>query len=141
MLCRKPVQLTARSLTERHQVEQAGLLKELSFTGQDTKILWDPKFASEQIRQNQAKDPDINPVLKAKLEGCKPSSHEMLMQSPAARHYWILWDNLDLKDGVLFKRFVKSNQTGEFNQPVVPFQMRLQMLTQVHDSLLGGLKL
>jgi hypothetical protein len=134
----RPAKNTARSLIENHQTAQPGTSRDNSHIKPDTKLLWDPKHPGEQLKESQCKDPDIYSILKAKQESCKPTSHEMLMRSPAARHYWILWDNLEVKDGVLFKRFAKGDQTGEFSQLVVPYQMKSQILKQAHDSLLGG---
>ena len=44
------------------------------------------------VAKRQLNDPDIEPILTAKLKGSKPSSADMATKSPAARHYWILLD-------------------------------------------------
>lgn len=68
------------------------------------------------IAAKQLRDPDIGPIIKAKIEDHKPNRIDMETESQASRHYWILWDILYLKDGVLCKTFEKHNGTGEFVQ-------------------------
>ena len=72
------------------------------------------------------------------MAGKRPSSQEMVTCSHATRHYWILWDSLVLRDGILLKRFFKQDGSGEYLQFIVPLVMRKEVLFQMHDSLLSG---
>ena len=67
----------------------------------------------EELRKLQREDPDIGPIVEAKLEGKRPSSQDMVRHSPATRHYWIIGDSLTLQDGVLVKKYLKQDGTGE----------------------------
>ena len=91
-----------------------------------------------ELQDAQSKDLDIGPLLKAKTEDSKPTSEEMATKSPAARHYWILWDVLEVHSNVLFKRFVKKDGSGEYLQLVVPSSMKREVLFQMHDSVVSG---
>jgi len=68
--------------------------------------------SAKQLLQLQKEDPDTGPILKAKGANNKITSEEMLTLSPAARQYAILWDVLEIRNDLLFKRFVKHKRTG-----------------------------
>ena len=99
---------------------------------------WTSTRSTEDLRRCQREDPDIAPILKAKMAGKRPSSQEMVTCSHATRHYWILWVSLVLRDGILLKRFFKQDGSGEYLQFIVPLVMRKEVLFQMHDSLLSG---
>ena len=46
--------------------------------------------SASELTKLQEGDPDIGPILRGKLANTKPSSQEMTVRSPAARHYWII---------------------------------------------------
>ena len=92
----------------------------------------------EQMRIEQLQDVDIAMLLQAKEENIKPSSKDMVDKSATSRHYWIYWDILFVHNGVLMKSFKKKNGTGDFDQIIVPKQMRKDILYQMHNSLLSG---
>ena len=100
-----------------------------------------PWFQSKsllELKKMQEEDPDIEPVLKGMTNDRKPSSQDMAVKSPAARHYWILWDSVVLQDGLFCKMFVKKDGTGEHMQFIVPKTLKKEVLFQMHDSLLSG---
>ncbi|MCG8045622.1 MAG: RNase H-like domain-containing protein, partial [Candidatus Thiodiazotropha endolucinida] len=99
---------------------------------------WANSRSTEDLHRLQREDPDIAPILGAKMVGKKPSSQEMVTCSPATRHYWILWDSLVLQDGILLKEFVKQDGSGEYLQFIVPRVMRKEVLFQMHDALVSG---
>ena len=86
----------------------------------------------------QREERDIGPIVAAKLEGKRPSSQDMVTHSPATRHYWIIWDPLRLQDGILMKKLLKQDGTGEYQQFLVPRPMRREVMYQMHDSLISG---
>ncbi|MCG7868952.1 MAG: DDE-type integrase/transposase/recombinase [Candidatus Thiodiazotropha taylori] len=95
-------------------------------------------LSAAEVSKYQKDDPDIGPILEAKLSGKKPTSQEMVTKSPTCRHYWIIWDSLEVRDGILYKKFLKRDGTGSHTQLVVPLSLRKQVLHQTHDSLLSG---
>ncbi len=66
-----------------------------------------------QIGTMQAKDSDISCILSAKLDSRKPSSETMVSCSPESRHYWVIWEALEVDNGVLCKHIKrKMGQTN-----------------------------
>ena len=62
----------------------------------------------------------------------------MVAKSPAARHYWVLWDTLEVHRDVLFKRFRMQDGTAEYLQLVVPQSLKEDILFQMHNSVISG---
>ena len=91
-----------------------------------------------ELRKKQLDDPDISSVLKWKESGNQPFGQEVCSPSAATRHYWNCWDLLQVENGVLMRRFVRQDATGDHLQFVVPRSMHSELLQQVHNSLLGG---
>ena len=99
---------------------------------------WASGWTTPELQTLQLDDPDIGPILQAKLTDEKPGSKEMVCKSPACRHYWILWDLLTVHQGLLFKKFLKKDGTGEYQQFVVPRVLKKDILFQMHDSVISG---
>ena len=96
------------------------------------------KLTADELRNYQNNDPDIGPIIQAKVSGVKPTSKEMVTRSPACRHYWVIWDTLDLRDDILYKRFMKRDGTGDHMQLLVPSALKRDVLCQMHDSVVSG---
>ena len=62
----------------------------------------------------------------------------MATKSPAARHYWILWDDLYLNNGVLCRRFEKMHGADSFIQVIAPMESHKDIVKQMHESLFSG---
>ena len=50
-------------------------------------MAWVGSKSSEDLSRLQDTDPDIGPILKAKVQGIRPSSKEIVSMRPASRHY------------------------------------------------------
>jgi hypothetical protein len=57
-------------------------------------------------------------------EDLRPTSEEVIKVNLEVRHYWHLWKSLFLENGILYRRFEKRNNTGEFKQLVVPKSLK-----------------
>ena len=101
-------------------------------------VAWAGDKSIGDLGRLQNGDPDIGLILRAKVEGDRPSGKEMVSRSPACRHYWILWDSLVVEEGLLFKKFIKKDGTGEYLQFIVPKAMKQEVLFQMHSSILSG---
>lgn len=99
---------------------------------------WALPYTMSKLRVKQLDDPDIKPVLQWKESGTRPLSQTVGKASPATRHYWNLWNTLEIRDGVLFHKFQKKDGTGEYVQFLVPRAIRDEILHQMHDSILSG---
>ena len=133
---------TAKSIEEAEEAVPGTSVstEELNPKRRESKIIgsWFQGRTVAELAQMQENDPDISTVLRGELSNTKPSSQEMTVKSPAARHYWILWDSLVLQDGLLCKKFTKKDGTGQYLQFIVPSTMKKEVLYQMHDSLVSG---
>ncbi len=92
----------------------------------------------EKLSRRQKDDPDIGPIWQWVQDGERPRGEALAASSPATRHYWLNWNLLVLKNGVLYRKFEKQNGTGEYLQFIVPRQMQEEILYQMHESVLSG---
>ena len=99
---------------------------------------WLSEGLSRSISAYQLADPDINTILTGKLCQRKPSTEEFASQSHAARHYYIMWDVLLVKDGTLYKRGHSSNGLPRDDQLIVPFELKERAIFHAHDSVTAG---
>ncbi|KAL3858804.1 hypothetical protein ACJMK2_009057 [Sinanodonta woodiana] len=88
----------------------------------DKLVPWAGNYNMVKLQQLQEEDEDIGPIMKAKQENKQQSSAAITALSPSTRHYWLLWDVLEVQDGVLFnfKKFIRKDGTGEHLQFIVP---------------------
>ena len=86
----------------------------------------------------QHDDPELSHVIRWLEKGERPPSSHVGLKSPAVRHFWIYWHNLELKNGLLCRRYHKQDGTGSYLQFVVPKSIRDEVLKQMHDCVLSG---
>lgn len=65
------------------------------------------KHSRSQIQKEQLNDPEIGLVYDWVKNQTRPDKSEIVMQSPAVRYYWHIFDTLKLRDGLLVKNFHK----------------------------------
>ena len=99
---------------------------------------WAWEESPSEVVQRQQNDPDIEPILSSKITGVKPSIEYMTTKSPASRHYWILWDDLFLSNGVLCRKFLKKNGIDSYVQVIAPMEWHKDIVKQMHDSPMSG---
>lgn len=90
------------------------------------------------VLERQQSDPNIKFVADALTQGSRPQHSEVIALSPTCRHYWSLWQSLELHDGCLYKRFHKRNGVGSYLQLIVPNGCKETILYQMHNNLLSG---
>ena len=83
----------------------------------------------------QANDPNIGVIYHAKVSGVKPSSESMQSKSSESRHYWVIWDQLQVLDKVLCRTFTKIDGTAQYTQLIVPTSVRQKVIFQCHDPV------
>ena len=86
----------------------------------------------KSIREVQLTDATIGPVLRAKEEG-KPPTAEL---TTASNHHTCQlvqqWDQLTIKDGVLYRNFKSNDGTKHTLQMIIPSQLQEKVLREVH---------
>ena len=114
---------------------------EVSLIGDDSHNLTSTTvgiISADELRRYQNEDQDLAIMVQSQSVGVKPSRQDMVTKSPACRHYWILWDSRVLSNGILHKKFLKRDGTGEYFQLLVPAALTKHILCQMHNSLLAG---
>ena len=99
---------------------------------------WPTTYDSTKMRTMKLLDDDIGPVMRWLEQGPRPFGKEVCQSSPATRHYWNLWASLKIRDGMLFREFIRRDGTGKHLQLVLPTKLKGEVLSQIHDSKLGG---
>ena len=90
--------------------------------------------ASDDLRDAQLNDPDIGPVLHAKemTSPSPPSQREQSGKSITTRRLFQLWDQLVIRDGVLWR------QSLDHLQLVIPASKRNSIMEELHSGAFGG---
>ena len=99
---------------------------------------WLPEMNTTKLHDLQCKDPDIGPVLVWKQKGPRPSGIVVSQARAGTRHYWILWDSLIIKHGLLFRQFLKKDGSDSYSQFLLPTVLKEKVLYQMHNSQLSG---
>lgn len=95
------------------------------------------QYSSAALQTAQLKDPDISPVLQWKVKNERPKKEDATCFSTTTRHYLSLWDQLVVKNDVLYKCITTT--LGEImEQLIVPKCMKKEILNMCHCSLLSG---
>ncbi|GBM57937.1 hypothetical protein AVEN_206008-1 [Araneus ventricosus] len=66
----------------------------------------------------------------------RPSWQEIAPESPATKRYWALWDSLQLKDDVLYRKWESDNGSSCRWQLIPPNSRIQEVLQESHD--IGG---
>ena len=101
---------------------------------------WALPYNRIDLRNKQLEDPDIKPIMEWKENMDKPKCDDVIQLSPATRHYWLTWDSLELKEGVLYRKFSSKNGLSHLSQFIVPQSLKKEILHQMHNTILGGQK-
>ncbi len=101
-------------------------------------VPWANGYSIKEIENMQKSDADIEQIYRWKQEGKLPPGDILTAASMEVRHYALCWDALEMKSGILCRKFDKQNGTGSFSQMIVPRSLRNDVLHQMHNSLLSG---
>ena len=96
-----------------------------------------PGTSDEEMRKLQLDDPVIGPVLRHLQDGQQPDGNTCRSQSPPTRRLLEQWQRLELRNGVLGRRFVNQDDS-EWFQLIVPHSLRNQILEELHGGVAGG---
>lgn len=91
--------------------------------------------ASLNIQQQQRDDPILGPLIKAKLNNTPPPQGQ---QGTEAKRLLQLWDQLHLKQGILYCRFPTTNGSYCHDRMVVPAVSRSHILQELHEGKVSG---
>lgn len=114
-----------------------GFRERIAIGKTDLRSAWPLATKFIDLPSKQLEDPDLKIVIGWLKDGKRPERSDVQATSPAVRHYWLYWDSLVLKDGVLHKYYYRSDQT-RYLQIIVPRSLRKEVLFHMHDSVLSG---
>jgi hypothetical protein len=97
----------------------------------------DPWSPSE-IRKCQLEDKDIKPIIDWKEKSERPSWQEVSPLSTITKCYWAQWDSLELKEGVLYRRWESEDGKNTRLQMVLPKSRVQTVLQETHNGSTGG---
>ena len=92
----------------------------------------------QDIRNCQMEDELIGPIFQAKVDGVKPSADTVKGCDPKYRKLVQIWDQVIIKDDLLWRLFENNADTGCITQLVVPNSMKTAVLRDVHEGVVGG---
>jgi hypothetical protein len=91
------------------------------------------------LAEAQAKDDVLGDILQAKLSGTpRPRWEEVSVRSTVYKAWWTDWDALEVKDGMLCRRWVRDTDDKVLWLPAVPVSLQPEVMGQVHDSVGAG---
>ena len=99
-------------------------------------VSMESSYSSQETREMQLGDSDIHDLLVWKEEGVEPTQAMLHLSSPAVRNFWQNKALLEVRDGVLFYRWVE--ESGERSLLVVPHQLKQEVMRLSHDLKLSG---
>ncbi|PIK35807.1 Retrovirus-related Pol polyprotein from transposon [Apostichopus japonicus] len=100
---------------------------------------WFGCLTKDEIRSKQKEDKDLGIVLGWKENGNdRPHWEQVAGNNNAVRNYWNQWQQLEVKNGILYRKF--ESPTGEkfTYQLIVPEDMREDILKLSHDHKVAG---
>ena len=90
------------------------------------------------VRQSQLADTSISFVLQAVENDQKQDANQLQGRSREEKKLIQLWDQLELKDGVLWRRYESSDGDAVHRQLIVPKSLRKSVLQEIHAGVVGG---
>jgi len=97
------------------------------------------RWTSEGVKQAQNLDPEMRPVIQWLLDGTRPEWKNILHTGCDTKNYWKQWDSLLLKDGLAYRKFVRTDGTMQYCQLLVPRCLRKELTQLIHVGAAGHL--
>ena len=94
-----------------------------------------PSCSSLDVRTEQLQDGLVGPFLRAKEKG---DSVPSIGNGPKWRRMAQLWDQLFIKDGVLYCNFQVLDSSSSIMQLIVPDTLKEKVMYGVHEGIGGG---
>ena len=92
----------------------------------------------QDIRQLQLEDEAVGPVLRAKEVARRPSPDVISGKGREIGYLVQLWDQLIVRNGVLYRQHEGEHGPGSHLQLVVPRQAREEILQDIHGGVVAG---
>ena len=93
---------------------------------------------SDSLREAQLADPMLGPLMRGKEAGEKPSPEQLGSVSRSTRRLLQLWQQLTVHRGILCRKFQSPDGLSSALQIVVPTALRKEILSDLHEGVVGG---
>jgi len=94
--------------------------------------------SQEDIKNCQVNDDLVGPIYQVKLEGTRPSEESVEGKDPKYRRLVQIWNQLVIKDTVLWTLFESNDGSRHTYQLVVPEVLKSEVLHDIHEGVLGS---
>ena len=99
-----------------------------------------PGWSTAELAAAQAADLDIAPIQDWLRTGTgRPDRKTVAPCSGTTRAYWSQWDSLELRDDVVYRKFIGNAGLVDYYQLLVPCSLRPQFMKMVHERAAGHL--
>ena len=102
------------------------------------KLSWLGGYSDAQLKTAQREDKNLKPVINALENRLKPKDSVKAKWNEESRILASRWNQLVLRDGILYRRWTPSSNEGPVTQLVLPAQLRAEILHQLHDLRVVG---
>jgi len=90
------------------------------------------------LADQQQQDPEFGSLVRMRLRQTHPPvNEEMQAKSTAAKELLSQWDRLEVRDGIVYRRWALKNGRAEALQLLVPGAPRQDFLKKVHSGMTG----
>ncbi len=92
------------------------------------------RWTNEEMKTAQENDADLSLIWRTKHENKKPVYADVSPLSKTTKAYYLEWDRLELRDGLLFRRWESHNGTIVKWQLIIPEKYKDVVLEELHNS-------
>ena len=91
-------------------------------------------WTSEEMKEAQRDDSDLQLIIEAKENNQRPTLHEISSRSKAAKVYYLEWKRLELREGILYRRWESDDGRVIRWQLIVPKKYQNAVLKELHSA-------
>ncbi|KAL5011228.1 hypothetical protein ScPMuIL_011687, partial [Solemya velum] len=95
-------------------------------------------WSKTDILKFQSEDPVLQIMIELLKKHDRPHFNEISSDNKDVKSYWIQWEQLELSDDVLYRKWFDPATNETRKLLIVPPEMRNEILTLAHDSTTGG---
>ena len=100
---------------------------------------WIDGYTTNDLSSLQREDADLSPLHDRFDNGTRPSRKEAAALSPATRKYWLNWENISRKKGILYQNWISTNKKiPDVVQVLIPHVLKREILVSYHDAILAA---
>ena len=101
-------------------------------------LQWMTKFSNRELAEKQRADSALKPLILAKERGVRPDKPSQFTLCEETRALAARWDQLKLRDGLLYRKKPFSGDRKSIWQLILPTALRSDVLHQLHDLRVTG---